>query len=142
MSFYDFYKNKGPVLIFNHESYKPRLGLPPRRGTNIDKVKLQETFVMLGFDDIRSYDNLPMEIDRDGKQGIFDVVKSAAEEDHTHDQCFVVAILTHGSHGNWLWAFDQNYKLSELFDRCVGEHAPTLLGKPKIFIVQVFKNSH
>lgn len=49
------HKNRGIALIFNHETFY-NFDIPTRKGTNVDRDRLQETFTMLGFD-VKIYDD-------------------------------------------------------------------------------------
>lgn len=49
------HKNRGIALIFNQEIFYD-FNMSPRKGTNVDRDRLQKTFAGLGFD-VQVYDN-------------------------------------------------------------------------------------
>lgn len=49
------HKYRGIALIFNHETFFD-FQMPIRKGTNVDRDRLEHTFTDLGFD-VRVYDN-------------------------------------------------------------------------------------
>ena len=61
---------------------------------------------------------------------------TAAESDHTLHDCIAVAVLSHGAHSGQVYGAD-----GELVDIAVLlsplKRCPSLLGKPKIVIVEV-----
>jgi len=60
----------------------------------------------------------------------------AADKDHSHYDCFVLAVLTHGGDGNVLFGVDGNgIALEELMAPI--KQCRTLAGKPKICVIQV-----
>ena len=73
--------------------------------------------------------------------------------DHSDSDCLVVALLSHGNDGS-VYAYDAafptqvnrrniNWKIfnpglfQRLWEPFVGDKAPTLVGKPKLFFIQV-----
>ncbi|XP_071478889.1 caspase-6-like [Diadema antillarum] len=59
----------------------------------------------------------------------------AAKTNHTDSDCFMCVFLTHGDDGI-IYGRDQTLELQELFDFFRGENCPTLVGKPKLFLIQ------
>lgn len=53
------HKNRGLALIFNHEEYDNNY-IDTRKGTHVDRDRLQLTFQSLGFD-VRVYEDLEMD---------------------------------------------------------------------------------
>lgn len=51
------HKNRGMALIFNHEQYD--FDIDPRKGTNVDRDRLQDTLQRLRFK-VRAYNDLKM----------------------------------------------------------------------------------
>lgn len=69
-----------------------------------------------------------------------------AARDHSDADCFLCVFLSHGDDGI-IFGSDGDYDkedtqipLQELFDLFRGDRCPSLVGKPKIFIVQVSTN--
>ncbi len=61
---------------------------------------------------------------------------SVAKEDHSKSDCFVCAILSHGGIG-FVYGTDDIIQLDTLINPFKGQQCRTLLGKPKVFIIQV-----
>jgi caspase 7 len=55
--------------------------------------------------------------------------------DHTDNDCLVIVVMTHGEPGK-LYAKDDDYHLSELWEPFVGDNCPSLIGKPKLVFLQ------
>lgn len=60
-----------------------------------------------------------------------------ARADHTHNDCFACAILTHGDQDDVLYAKDGKYKLKDVTRLFGADKCPSLAGKPKLFFIQV-----
>lgn len=60
----------------------------------------------------------------------------AAAEDHTDADCLVVAAMSHGESGV-LYAADNVYPVEMLWTPFLGHRCPSLVGKPKLFFIQV-----
>ena len=54
----------------------------------------------------------------------------------------MVAILTHGEENEILYARDKKYHLEILIKAFAGDNCPSLIGKPKIFIIQVINEAY
>jgi hypothetical protein len=61
---------------------------------------------------------------------------TAAAEDHSAADCLLVAVMSHGETG-YLHTRDTMYRTQELWKRFTGDKCPTLVGKPKLFFIQV-----
>lgn len=59
-----------------------------------------------------------------------------ASEDHSDNDCVLIALMSHGDDGI-LYARDQQYKPEKLWSHFTSDQCPTLAGKPKIFFIQV-----
>ena len=64
------------------------------------------------------------------------ILVSVAKEDHTNNDCFMCAILSHGDSG-LVYGTDGIVQLDNLVNPFKGRQCPTLAGKPKVFIIQV-----
>ena len=87
---------------------------------------------------------------------IINVIQDVADIDHSKFDCLIVAILTHGINGK-LYSTDEKLievkEITSYVDNfCLyfpsvdfpyscryfdGDHCPSLIGKPKVFILQV-----
>ena len=61
---------------------------------------------------------------------------AALEMDHSDSDCILCAFLTHGDDGI-IYGYDGTLPISDLFEYFRGENCPSLVGKPKVFLVQV-----
>lgn len=126
------HKRRGTALIFNMEHFKY---MPTRRGTDRDEKHLEQCLRKLGFDVVVKENSTADQIKRE--------IISAAQEDHRDDDCFLCVFLTHGDDGV-IHGSDSltskphtSVKLQEdVFDQFRGEKCETLIGKPKIFVIQ------
>ena len=59
-----------------------------------------------------------------------------ASEDHSDADCFVCAILSHGEEGE-VYGTNGTMKLDNIFKMFKGDACPSLVGKPKLFFIQV-----
>lgn len=117
---------RGYAIIFNHEVFDvPQL--KTRAGTNADCDNLKRTLEALGFDVSVYKDLVYASIDQH--------IKQLSDKDHTHRDCIVIAVLSHGDLGI-VYAKDMGYKPDTLWCRFTADRCPTLAGKPKIFFLQ------
>lgn len=58
-----------------------------------------------------------------------------ADQDHTNFDCFVCVLLSHGEEGI-VFGTDKPVQIKDLSDCFKADRCPTLVGKPKIFIIQ------
>ncbi|EDW16773.1 caspase [Drosophila mojavensis] len=120
------HKNRGMAIIFNHEHFDVPT-LKSRAGTNVDCENLSRVLKQLDFD---------VSVYKDYRyQEIMSTIKYAASQDHTHNDCILVAILSHGEMG-YIYAKDTQYKLDNIWSHFTANHCPTLAGKPKLFFIQ------
>uniref|UniRef100_A0A8C8RNC9 Caspase-6 n=1 Tax=Pelusios castaneus TaxID=367368 RepID=A0A8C8RNC9_9SAUR len=121
------HRRRGIALIFNHERFFWHLMLPERRGTNADRQNLNRSLTELGFE-VRCFDDLKA---GDVLQKIYEV----SMDNHNDADCFVCVFLSHGE-DNHVYAYDAKIKIQTLTQMFRGDQCPTLVGKPKIFIIQ------
>ncbi|XP_054997880.1 caspase-6-like [Sorex araneus] len=121
------HKKRGLALIFNHDRFDSLLGLRDRRGTCVDRENLCRRFQELGFEVI-CYDNLKA-------KDVLHKMYKASIASHMDADCFLCVFLTHGD-GNHIFAQDARVEISKLTDFFRGDKCSSLVGKPKIFIIQ------
>ncbi|XP_021381153.1 caspase-6 isoform X2 [Lonchura striata] len=121
------HQRRGLALIFNHEHFFWHLKLQDRRGTWADRNNLKCILTDLGFE-VRLFDNLKKE---DVQQRIYE----ASMEDHSNADCFVCVFLSHGEDGH-IFAYDDKIEIQTITDMFRGDKCQSLVGKPKIFIIQ------
>ncbi|XP_039614034.1 caspase-6-like isoform X3 [Polypterus senegalus] len=121
------HKRRGVALIFNQERFFWYLAMPNRNGTNADKENLMRRLTELNFD-VRAYDNLKVE-------DMWNKIMDAAAEDHSDADCFLCVFLSHGENDH-VYAYDAKVKIQDLTAQFKGDKCKSLVGKPKIFIIQ------
>ncbi|KAA0721158.1 Caspase-6 [Triplophysa tibetana] len=118
---------RGIALIFNHESFYWQLRLNNRNGTNADNRDLIRRFDELGFD-VRPYENQK-------RDQVLEILEEVAAADHVDADCFVCIFLSHGEDGH-VFAYDAQIDVKEMTALFKGDKCRSLVGKPKIFILQ------
>ncbi|KAM7360114.1 death related ICE-like caspase [Cochliomyia hominivorax] len=120
------HKNRGLALIFNHEHFMVST-LKSRSGTNVDCDNLARCLKQLDFD-VRVYKDYTY-------HEIKHQIEWAASQDHSNNDCILVAILSHGEMG-FIYAKDTQYKLDSIWSYFTAQHCRSLAGKPKLFFIQ------
>ncbi|XP_054166853.1 caspase-like isoform X2 [Oppia nitens] len=121
------HRSRGKCIIINNRTFDGYTRLPERRGTEMDGKALYGTFRSLNFE-VNIY-NDPM------AKEIITILENVSKDNHSHNDCIVVCILTHGEQGI-LWARDEKYCTDSVFNFFKGDQCPTLAGKPKMFFIQ------
>uniref|UniRef100_A0A8C1B6M4 Caspase-6 n=1 Tax=Cyprinus carpio carpio TaxID=630221 RepID=A0A8C1B6M4_CYPCA len=121
------HKKRGMALIFNHERFSWKLMLNNRSGTEADKQNLVRRFQELGFE-VKAYDNYQ-------REEVLSKIREAAAANHVDADCFVCVFLSHGENG-YINAYDEKIEIKEITDLFKGDKCRSLVGKPKIFILQ------
>lgn len=63
-------------------------------------------------------------------------VSPAAKEDHSDFDCFLVVFLSHGENDH-IYTYDDKISVQDVTSLFKGDKCKSLVGKPKIFILQV-----
>lgn len=113
------HRNRGQALIF-HQSHD-QIAQDPKLTLAINLFKSLKFHVKI-FTDQKLAE-------------IKNILKSTAEEDHSDNDCLVVLVMT-SNDGKKLKAKDNLYFPDALWEPFSGEKCLTLLGKPKIFLIQ------
>ncbi|NWH43042.1 CASP6 protein, partial [Fregata magnificens] len=121
------HQRRGVALIFNHERFFWHLRLPDRRGTLADRNNLKRSLTDLGFE-VRHFDDLKAE-------DVLQKICEASKDDHSNADCFVCVFLSHGENDH-IYAYDAQIKIETITDMFRGDKCQSLVGKPKIFIIQ------
>nr|QZX63197.1 caspase 3 [Halisarca dujardinii] len=117
---------RGPAIIINNEHFDK---MPSRPGTERDGKALLHLFTHFGFA-TTTYSDL-------SASQMKAVLEGVAKRNHTHTQCLVVAILSHGEEEGLLHGTDDVLiDIKELADLFTGHKCSTLVGKPKLFFIQ------
>ncbi|ETN62297.1 caspase short class [Anopheles darlingi] len=123
------HKRRGMALIFSHYNFAvPHIHFPPREGNRVDCDQLSEMLEKFGFD-VHIYHDYKL-------AEIKDVTSKVAQLDHSDNDCLLVAVLTHGEKGDYLFAYDCVYEFSTIWSQFTADHCRTLAGRPKIFLIQ------
>lgn len=119
---------RGYALIFSHEYFNDNLQLKPRNGANVDASNLEMVLRKLNFTVVLVKDAAFIEL--------YEQCKTvAAKLDHTHCDCVVVVIMSHGDFGR-IYARDTYYTLDDLTELFTADRCSSLAGKPKLFFIQ------
>uniref|UniRef100_A0A8C1NS55 Caspase-6 n=1 Tax=Cyprinus carpio TaxID=7962 RepID=A0A8C1NS55_CYPCA len=121
------HKKRGMALIFNHEHFYWQLMLNSRSGTAADRQNLVRRFQDLGFE-VKAYDDYK-------REEVLSTIREAAAANHVDADCFVCVFLSHGENGH-IFANDGQIQIQEITDLFKGNECRSLVGKPKIFILQ------
>nr|6PPM_A Chain A, Ancestral Caspase-6 Large Subunit [Homo sapiens]6PPM_C Chain C, Ancestral Caspase-6 Large Subunit [Homo sapiens]6PPM_G Chain G, Ancestral Caspase-6 Large Subunit [Homo sapiens]6PPM_J Chain J, Ancestral Caspase-6 Large Subunit [Homo sapiens] len=121
------HKRRGLALIFNQKRFDWKLGLKTRNGTDKDRDNLERRFQELGFE-VKAYNDLSAE-------EVLEKIQEASTADHSDADCFVCVFLSHGEDGH-VYANDAKIEIQELTNLFKGDKCQSLVGKPKIFIIQ------
>ncbi|KAK5865603.1 hypothetical protein PBY51_019862 [Eleginops maclovinus] len=120
-------KKRGLALIFNQERFYWHLALPERHGTNADRYNLERRLNDLNFE-VRAYDNYK-QVD------VYDKISEAAGENHSDADCFLLVFLSHGENDH-VYTYDGKISIQKITAMFKGDKCKSLVGKPKIFVLQ------
>jgi len=124
---------RGKLLILNNETFRPSLELKDRKGTDVDAANLYDVFKGLGFD-------VDVQNNVTAAKMLQDVSKIASE-DHSKEDCFAMAILSHGGDGGLIYGTDAAIDLDRLIQPLKGNGCSSLIGKPKIVFIQACRGN-
>uniref|UniRef100_A0A182T7T8 Caspase n=1 Tax=Anopheles maculatus TaxID=74869 RepID=A0A182T7T8_9DIPT len=128
------HKRRGMALLFSHNKYNVRnVPLPVREGSAVDCKRLKETLDLFGFD-VKVYQDFKLE-------EIKAIVEKVSSMDHRDNDCILIAVLTHGEDGDYVYAHDVSYELSTIWSHFTADNCPSLAGRPKIFLVQACRGN-
>ncbi|KAK3600259.1 hypothetical protein CHS0354_039726 [Potamilus streckersoni] len=121
--------HRGRVLIINYTDFNNKLPKRPHQCNMSDSSRLIQMFDDLKFKVLSNKTDLDLKQTRE-------VLEKEAKQDHSKFDCFILAILSHGI-GSSIYTADGNLisiqEIAEIFN---DTGAPSLKGKPKIFIIQ------
>lgn len=126
------HKNRGFAVIINNKTFDPSVGLGPRNGTDVDASALANRFAELGFE---------VEIEDDvTREEMMQIMKKYAFMDHTDNDCFACAILSHGEEGV-VYGRNGKIEIKKLLEPFKGNFCDSLAGKPKLFFIQACRGT-
>ena len=131
-------KPRGITLIINNEVFnhstestqkeQEQEKLDVRLGSNEDVESLEKLFEALDF---------KVKIERNkGRKEILKILDDIAQYDHTHYDCFVLWLMSHGQDGQFYGADGETVPIESVRDFLSSTECPTLKGKPKIIFIQ------
>nr|AOR82888.1 caspase-2 [Apostichopus japonicus] len=116
---------RGLALIINNRDFGNKM---TRHGTDVDATNLRHIFVELHFN-VDTKDNLTA-------LEMATYIREFAKMDHSTFDCVILAILTHGVEGALYGVDEKKLAVEDVFKYFDATRAPTLIGKPKIVILQ------
>ena len=119
----------GHALIINNIN---TVGRDKREGAEHDSERLLKTFVTLGY-------KCHTFIDQTAEQ-IITHFKEISTLDHTHYDSFICCLLSHGDSGKIFGVDDRAVYIEDIKEDIL--QVPSLVGKPKIFILQCDRGGH
>ena len=117
---------RGLAVIINNKIFTGRM--KKREGTDLDAENLFRMFKGLGYD-VRLFTDLTA-------AKMLSTLKQASKLDHRHMDSLVVCILTHGVEGQLYGTDEELVPVDMVFKPFNGYNCPTLIGKPKLFLMQ------
>ena len=123
---------QGFGIIINNKMFT--CGLRNRESTDKDATALQRLFTHLGFYTHRYNDLTGNQLRR--------VFNDAAAIDYKKLDCLMVAILTHGIKGKLYGTDGELIPVKDITKLFNGYRCPSLIGKPKIFLLQVSRGEN
>uniref|UniRef100_UPI00358E7013 caspase-3 isoform X1 n=2 Tax=Myxine glutinosa TaxID=7769 RepID=UPI00358E7013 len=121
------FPEKPLFVLINNENFLRKTGMNKRSGTVKDARNLMQCFTALGFKtDVKQ--NLTC-------REMYEYMYSVSKQDHSKRPCFMCAILSHGEK-DLIYGIDDTMDFKQLSSCFRGDVCKSLVGKPKIFIVQ------
>ena len=128
------YPKRGIALIINNEKFDPRTTLGDRCGSIRDVERLKKVLAdKLQFDVIIRNNKTVRQM-----KNIFEDI---SKTDHTQNDCFLCAILSHGKDGSIIYGTDDSVNLNDLISYILPNKCTSLTGKPKLFFVQACRGT-
>lgn len=121
------HKKRGVAVIFNQNVFIAS-ERKKRNGSDRDRNRLQDALQQNLQFDVR------ISQDRKFEEIIYEL-KQVAKEDHSNNDCLLIAFMTHGT-GEALASYNRDFELESVIDIFSDARCPTLKGKPRIFLIQ------
>ncbi|XP_035676235.1 caspase-3-like [Branchiostoma floridae] len=119
---------RGLAVIINNKHFNASTQMEMREGSEVDLENLSQVLLDMDFE-VRVYTDLTCRQMRR-------VLKKVAEEDHRDSDCLLVSIMSHGYKGEQVYGVDGLVNIDRLSTYFKGENCQTLIGKPKLFVIQ------
>ena len=118
---------RGLAVIINNNIFTG-ITLEKREGTDLDAENLYRLFKGLGYD-MRLFTDLTA-------AKMLSTLKQVSQLDHRNVDSLVVCILTHGMEGQLYGTDEELVPVDMVMKPFNGYNCPTLIGKPKLFLMQ------
>ncbi|KAK7930510.1 hypothetical protein WMY93_006905 [Mugilogobius chulae] len=115
-------KRRGLAIIFNQEYFYWQMGMSTRHGTNADRSNLERRLKALNFE-VKVYDNSK-------QMEIWDILREAAQANHSDADCFMLIFLSHGEQDH-IYAFDGKINIHDITAMFQGTSVRVLWENPK-----------
>ncbi|XP_004682433.1 PREDICTED: caspase-3 [Condylura cristata] len=126
------YPEMGLCLIINNKNFHGNTGMACRSGTDEDAAKLRETFMNLKYE-VQNKNDLTC-------KEIRELLHDVSKDDHSKRSSFICVLLSHGEEGI-IYGTDGPIDLKELTSFFKGDCCRSLIGKPKLFIIQACRGT-
>ena len=117
---------RGMAVIINNKIFTGKM--KRREGTDLDAEGLFRLFKAMDYD-------VKLFTDLTGKK-MLSTLRDVAKRDHRKVDSLVVCILTHGVEGKLYGTDEELISVDDVFKPFNGYNCPTLVGKPKVFLMQ------
>ncbi|KAL3862743.1 hypothetical protein ACJMK2_008696 [Sinanodonta woodiana] len=120
---------QGRVLIISNTHFENKLQDRHFQANNMDSARLIYMFEALQFKVLSNRTNLDL-------KATTETLEKEAKQNHSQFDCFILAILSHGKGSSIYTADGQLISIQTIVEIFNDTNAPSLKGKPKIFIFQ------
>jgi len=126
---YNLTEGKRRVIIFNQQTFAPRLKLNPRKGTEVDVRSITATFKALDWE-IQLYNDSTV-------AKIRDIILRQVQLCDDEIAALAIFILSHGEDNGTIFAADYPFRVDhDILFQLAADKSPSLAGKPKLVFVQ------
>ncbi|KAI2658378.1 Caspase-7 [Labeo rohita] len=122
------HRRVGKCIIINNKNFDDKTGMNVRNGTDRDAGELYKCFKNLGFEVFVYNDQTCRNMER--------LLKEVSQEDHSDSSCFACILLSHGEEG-MIYGTDGAMPIKSMTSLFKGDMCKSLVGKPKLFFIQV-----
>ncbi|XP_068182393.1 caspase-7-like isoform X1 [Antennarius striatus] len=122
------YPSIGTCVIINNKNFHRSTEMSPRSGTDVDAARAMRTFSSLGYKIRFANDQTVAQMNQ--------LLSSVSQEDHRDSASLACVLLSHGDEG-LVYGTDGPEKFENLTRFFKGDRCMSLLGKPKLFFIQL-----
>ncbi|KAK6170502.1 hypothetical protein SNE40_018882 [Patella caerulea] len=127
------HQRRGKAVVINNVNFSPTARLRRRDGSRQDYDSISKCMRSLRFE-VEAHEDK-------GKDEILKIFEKVANEDHSNADCLLVSLMSHGGEEGICGNDYNRYQgtglltLNDITEPFKGDRCPTLVGKPKIFIL-------